>query len=376
MIVDIDMLIKIISTSAAVGMLSLIWRQLHLQTKQSKFDALTKVHEQVMSTAFREALLAIFSTPPEVLADVKSKDLLEKLGLVTGLYDLVGARIEEGVLPYKPTLKTEWKILITLWQQVEQFIIRERERRCLPYYKEHLERLVNKAKEYRDKEHPDCNPKVINRKSILENSNSEPHTPEEPNLVCNGKHLNFYRKDISWEYVSRKRATGGVIILAVTDSDEILLVEQYRVPLQKNVIELPAGLVGDEAILEGEDFQIAAKRELLEETGYVCKKLTRLCQGPVLPGLTDEINVLFLAEGLVKSDGMELSETEIGGVIAQTKLGDLTAGEAVTLYRIPLQNVGHWLKGQTLQGKLIDLKIYIGLFFLMNQRDNLGHIEG
>ena len=304
----IDMSVKIISTSAAVGMLFLIWRQLRIQTKQSRFEALTQVHKEVLSTEFREALLAIFSSQPEDLAAVKSKHLLEKLGIVTGLYDLVGARIEEGVLPYEPTLKTEWKILIPLWQQVEKFVLEERKRRGLPY-KEHLERLVDKARKYRDKHYPNSCPQVINRNFLFQHSNSESYTPVEPNLVYSGRHLNFYNKDISWEFVSRKRATGGVTILSITKSNEILLVEQYRIPMQKRVIELPAGLVGDEAISVGEDIQFAAKRELLEETGYDCEKLTLLCQCPVLPGLTDEMNVLFLAEGLVKVNRMELPET-------------------------------------------------------------------
>jgi ADP-ribose pyrophosphatase len=76
-----------------------------------------------------------------------------------------------------------------------------------------------------------------------------------------------------WEYVSRSRGIKAAVILAVEDG-HVLLVEQYRVPLGRNCIELPAGLIGDET--EGEDPLEAAGRELEEETGYRAAKLESL----------------------------------------------------------------------------------------------------
>jgi ADP-ribose pyrophosphatase YjhB (NUDIX family) len=67
-----------------------------------------------------------------------------------------------------------------------------------------------------------------------------------------------------WEYVSRARGIKAAVILAMED-DHVLLVEQYRVPLRANCIELPAGLIGDHE--EGEDTLVSAARELEEETG-------------------------------------------------------------------------------------------------------------
>src|SRR5580704_13589060 len=82
-----------------------------------------------------------------------------------------------------------------------------------------------------------------------------------------GKHIRMVARG-DWEYAERKNVTGIVAIIAVTAEGKLLLVEQYRPPLGKTVIELPAGLAGDIAGQEGEAMVTAARRELLEETGY------------------------------------------------------------------------------------------------------------
>ena len=63
-----------------------------------------------------------------------------------------------------------------------------------------------------------------------------------------------------------------VAIIAVTDEDKLLLVEQHRPPVNQTVLELPAGLVGDLSDHPMEDLEQAAQRELLEETGYRAKR--------------------------------------------------------------------------------------------------------
>ena len=88
-----------------------------------------------------------------------------------------------------------------------------------------------------------------------------------PEVIYEGKHVRLVRRG-EWEYVTRKNVTGIVGIVAVTDEGKLLLVEQPRPPLNRNVIELPAGLAGDVAGQEGEELANAARRELLEETGY------------------------------------------------------------------------------------------------------------
>ena len=81
-----------------------------------------------------------------------------------------------------------------------------------------------------------------------------------------GRYLSLRERD-GWEFASRSNASSVVVLVAVTPAEEIVLVEQYRKPVEARVIELPAGLVGDlgdpdEPILD------AAARELEEETGY------------------------------------------------------------------------------------------------------------
>ena len=79
-----------------------------------------------------------------------------------------------------------------------------------------------------------------------------------------------------WEYVSRSRGIKAAVILAIDEQDHVLLVEQFRVPLGKSCLELPAGLIGDEAGREGEDPTEAANRELEEETGYRARQMEML----------------------------------------------------------------------------------------------------
>src|SRR3546814_4417945 len=82
------------------------------------------------------------------------------------------------------------------------------------------------------------------------------------------------RQQGTWEYVSRSRGIHAAVILAIDDAADgrhVILVEQYRVPLKRNCLELPAGLVGDDSA--GEASEAAARRELEEETD---RKSTRL----------------------------------------------------------------------------------------------------
>ena len=94
-------------------------------------------------------------------------------------------------------------------------------------------------------------------------------------ILHEGEFLRLKRRD-HWEYVERANARGAVVIVALTADDELLLVEQPRLPLQANVIELPAGLVGDIAGAEDEDLEIAGMRELEEETGYRAGRIDNL----------------------------------------------------------------------------------------------------
>lgn len=169
--------------------------------------------------------------------------------------------------------------------------------------------------------------------------------PEKKSLH-QGRFLAMFERG-GWEYVDRVGATGVVVILAVTDEDELVLVEQHRVPVGASVIELPAGLAGDLPDSQDEDFREAARRELLEETGYEAESIEFLCEGPPSAGLTSEIQTLLRATGLRK--------TGPGG-------GDET--EDITVHTIALNVLDDWLGEAAQRGCLIDPKIYAGLYFL------------
>lgn len=155
-------------------------------------------------------------------------------------------------------------------------------------------------------------------------------------------------EDDGWEYVQRRKATAIVVIVAVTRNREMLFVEQYRKPVDAVCVELPAGLAGDVAGQEDEALETAARRELLEETGYEARTMKILTAGPPSAGQSTEIVTFLRAEGLRK--------TGAGG-------GD--EAERITVHLVPLRRVRRWLRQQSEQGKVVDPKIWAGLFFAM-----------
>src|SRR5688500_16928283 len=127
----------------------------------------------------------------------------------------------------------------------------------------------------------------------------EDRLEESTQVLASGKFLRLVRRG-RWEYADRVNSSGAVVIVAVTDDGRLVLTEQHRLPLDRRVIELPAGLAGDEPGQSDEDFSLAARRELLEETGYECREMIELMTGPTSAGLSTEIVTMFLARGLSK----------------------------------------------------------------------------
>ena len=90
---------------------------------------------------------------------------------------------------------------------------------------------------------------------------------------------------------------GAVAIIPITKNKKIVMVEQYRKPLEKSIIEIPAG-----KLEKGESPEITAVRELEEETGYTTKKLTKVTSFYTSPGFADEIMYIYVSDELEKLD--------------------------------------------------------------------------
>src|SRR6266404_2539800 len=129
--------------------------------------------------------------------------------------------------------------------------------------------------------------------------------PEEEAIIeWEGKHLRVLKRG-HWEYVERIHARGAVVIAAVTEEGDLILTEQYRPPVSNRVIELPAGLAGDIAGHETEELAAAARRELLEETGYEAREMIRLAAGPPSAGLSSEMVTSSASPDTTHSIGAE-----------------------------------------------------------------------
>jgi nicotinamidase/pyrazinamidase len=150
-----------------------------------------------------------------------------------------------------------------------------------------------------------------------------------------------------WEWVERTNASDAVVIAAITHNRELLLVEQYRIPLGRRVIELPAGLVGDLAENKHEGLLEAARRELLEETGCEAAAIDILLEGPTSPGLANEVYALLLAR--------DVRQVGPGG-------GD--PSENIRVHVVPLDEVDAWLESKRRGGTMVSPKIYSALYFV------------
>ncbi|MBL0916947.1 MAG: NUDIX hydrolase [Sphingopyxis sp.] len=145
----------------------------------------------------------------------------------------------------------------------------------------------------------------------------------------------------NWEYVSRSRGIHAAVILAIDDAADgrhVILVEQYRVPLKVRCLELPAGLVGDETA--GEASEIAAARELEEETGYAATNWRTVGEFYSSPGMVSESFTLLVATGLTKVG-------EGGGV----------EGEDIVVHRVPLAGIEDFIAAKRAEGCGIDVRV-------------------
>lgn len=150
-----------------------------------------------------------------------------------------------------------------------------------------------------------------------------------------------------WEFVERVGVQDAAALVAVTRDRQLVLVEQFRIPVGSRTIELPAGLVGDQAGARAESLLAAANRELEEETGYRAGRLELLARVPSSTGLTSEIVSILHA--------CDLERVGPGGGVA---------GEDIAVHLVPVSEARGWLQRREREGVLLDPKIYVGLYFL------------
>ena len=159
-------------------------------------------------------------------------------------------------------------------------------------------------------------------------------------VVWQGKYITTI-KEGTWEYVYRARGIRAAVILPIEDAPDgrhVILVDQWRVPIHRRCLELPAGLVGDE--VAGEDPSVAASRELEEETGYRASQWHNAGEYFSSPGIVGESFTLMIAKGL----------TKVGP-------GGGVDGEDIVVHRVPLAGLRDFVATKRAEGMAIDVKL-------------------
>ena len=167
---------------------------------------------------------------------------------------------------------------------------------------------------------------------------SDPDANKPERVEWQGKFITTKTRG-RWEYVARARGIRAAAIIAIDDG-HVILVEQYRVPLGKICLEIPAGLIGDDEGEAGEAAEDAAKRELEEETGYRAERMENLGEFYSSPGMVSESFTLLRARGLTKV-------SEGGG----------TASEDITVHRVKLSELPQFVADWRKRGHGVDVRI-------------------
>lgn len=170
----------------------------------------------------------------------------------------------------------------------------------------------------------------------------DPDADKPERIAWQGKFITAKTRG-RWEYAGRARGIRAAAIVAIDDSEaerHVILVEQYRVPLGRYCLEIPAGLIGDEEGGMDESPEDAARRELEEETGYRASHMEPIGDFHSSPGMVSESFSLMRATGLEKvSDG--------GGV----------DGEDIAVHRVALSDLAQFVAGKRAQDVAIDVRI-------------------
>lgn len=170
--------------------------------------------------------------------------------------------------------------------------------------------------------------------------------PSNDHVIGEGRFVRLHSRN-GWEFIEQPGCSGIVVVLAVTDDGKLLLVEQYREPLKGSCIELPSGLWGDGPRHEGESLRAAAARELREETGYEAEDFDVMLRTTASPARASFFYTVLRARGLRK----------VG-----PPLGD--GHESILLHEAPLASIDTWLRAREQEGRIIDAKVFAGLYLL------------
>jgi len=169
--------------------------------------------------------------------------------------------------------------------------------------------------------------------------------------LAQGRHLRFVERK-GWEFVERPNIVGIVVVLGLTDSGGLVLVSQWREPVEAWVVELPAGLAGDRPEDREESLSMAARREFLEETGFKAESMDAVLMGPPSPGLSSEKVTFFRARGLRR----------VGP-------GGGEEGEGVRAHIVPFSRLAVWLDTVRGKGVQVDPKVLAGAYLLRKEKD-------
>lgn len=159
---------------------------------------------------------------------------------------------------------------------------------------------------------------LLNRTGVCQMSNLEEKTLKTEHIFS-GRIIQVQVDEV--ELPNGKTSTrelvkhpGAVAVIAITDDNKLVMVEQYRKPLEKVIVEIPAG-----KLEKGEEPALCARRELEEETGYDCKSLELVSSFYTSPGFADEIIHVYVAKGLTKKENAAgLDEDEFVNVLEIT----------------------------------------------------------
>ena len=146
-------------------------------------------------------------------------------------------------------------------------------------------------------------------------------------------------KDGRWEYVERTGRVTAVVILAEYEG-KFVLVEQPRVPTKRRCLELPAGLIGD--VGEDDNVEVAARRELEEETGFFAERIELIGEFYSAPGILAESFTLVRATGLKRVGAG-------GGV----------DGEDIVTHLVPRGEIAEFVAAKRAEGVGMDAKLLI-----------------